>query len=73
MVNKVLKKNNGKGMLLQIRLWGKSEDKEKRVEEYPTVVGEIKGLPPKRSQDHIIPLLPGMGPMSVKPYRYPYY
>ena len=33
MVNKVLKKNNGKEMLLQIRLWDESEHKEKGVEE----------------------------------------
>ena len=77
-VNKILQKNNGKGMLLQIRLWDENEKEggeewEPWVRQYPTVFGEIKGLPMKRSQDHHIPLLPEMGPVSMKPYRYPYY
>jgi hypothetical protein len=31
------------------------------------------GLPPQRSHDHHIPLLPTAGPITVRPYRYPYY
>ena len=34
---------------------------------------ELRGLPPRCSQDHRIPLLPGNGPVRVKPYRYPHY
>ena len=30
-------------------------------------------LPPQRSHDHHIPLRPNAGPVSVRPYRYPYY
>jgi hypothetical protein len=30
-------------------------------------------LPPQRSHDHHIPLLPTSGPVTVRPYRYPYY
>jgi hypothetical protein len=30
-------------------------------------------LPPQRSHDHHIPLLPTSGPVTVRPYQYPYY
>ena len=41
--------------------------------EIQSVFGELRGLPPRRSEYHRIPLLPGSGPVSVKPYRYPHY
>nr|GEW83532.1 RNA polymerase II largest subunit [Tanacetum cinerariifolium]GEY05758.1 RNA polymerase II largest subunit [Tanacetum cinerariifolium] len=31
------------------------------------------GLPPVRSHDHHIPLLPDTKPINIKPYRYPHY
>ena len=43
------------------------------VRKYPSVFGELRGLPPRRSQDHRISLLTGSGPVSVMPYRYPHY
>ena len=79
-VDKVLKRNNGKGMLLQIRLLEGNEKGETKYKEwepwvrrYPSGFGDIWGLPPKRSQDHRIPLLPRTGPVSFKPYRCPFF
>ncbi|RVW22789.1 hypothetical protein CK203_106466 [Vitis vinifera] len=34
---------------------------------------EPKGLPPLQVHDHCIPLVPGSGPVSVRPYRYPHF
>ena len=55
-VNRALKKNNGKGMLLQIRLMEEKKEKGKELEEwdpwikkYPTMFGDIRGLPLQRS------------------------
>ena len=62
-VYKTLKKSEGKGMLLQIKLIEGVEENpgewEPWIERYPSIFGEIKGLPPKRNYDHQIPLLPG--------------
>lgn len=40
---------------------------------YQDVLQEPRGLPPKRKDDHHIPLLPGCGPIAVRPYRYPHF
>ncbi|KAL5555249.1 hypothetical protein UlMin_037485 [Ulmus minor] len=51
---------------------------------YPSEIGQLLAkfshvfespttLPPRRSHDHQIPLQPSAGPVSVRPYRYPYY
>lgn len=32
-----------------------------------------QGLPPTQKHDHKIPLMPGIGPINIRPYRYPYY
>jgi hypothetical protein len=37
------------------------------------VFQEPKGIPPSRSHDHSIVLKEGTSPISVRPYRYPYY
>ncbi|XP_010276476.1 PREDICTED: uncharacterized protein LOC104611204 [Nelumbo nucifera] len=41
--------------------------------EFSHVFEPPTNLPPKRPHDHQIPLLPDKGPVSVRPYRYPYY
>ncbi|GLT71302.1 hypothetical protein SLA2020_433330 [Shorea laevis] len=43
------------------------------LDEFKTVFEEPQGLPPLRSHDHQILLKPGTSPISVRPYRYPYY
>jgi hypothetical protein len=42
------------------------------VQEFESIFVEAKGLPPPRFHDHQI-LLKGTQPISVNPYRYPYY
>jgi hypothetical protein len=43
------------------------------LQEYEDVFQEPKGLPPAWSHDHSITLQPGAQPVSVQPYKYPYY
>ena len=43
------------------------------LEEFAEVFAPNPSLPPQRQHDHMIPLQPNMGPVSVHPYRYPYY
>lgn len=40
------------------------------IQGFSDLFEEPKGLPPKRSFDHTIPLLPGAQPINVHPYRY---
>lgn len=40
------------------------------LSKYMSVFQSPTGLPPRRNQDHTIPLLPGSTPVKVKPYRY---
>ncbi|XP_019170443.1 PREDICTED: uncharacterized protein LOC109166012 [Ipomoea nil] len=42
------------------------------LQEYQEIFDEPKGLPPSRSLDHEIPLIPGSKPVHSKPYRYSY-
>ena len=42
------------------------------LRKYISVFHKPHGLPPSRSHDHAIPLLPGVSPMKVRPYRYPF-
>ncbi|XP_061968341.1 uncharacterized protein LOC133691764 [Populus nigra] len=43
------------------------------LSEFSQVFEEPTGLPPQRAKDHHIPLQPNSSPVSVRPYRYPYY
>ncbi|KAF7831007.1 cucumisin-like [Senna tora] len=43
------------------------------LEQYQDVFSEPKQLPPVREVDHHINLMPGSKPVSVCPYRYPYF
>ena len=42
------------------------------LETYAEIFTGPQGLPPTRLYDHSINLLPNQGPVSVRPYRYPY-
>lgn len=43
------------------------------LQQYASILTKPTGLPPSRSRDHKIPIQPGWGPISVKPYRYPHF
>ena len=40
------------------------------LEEFAELFEEPHGLPPQRSFDHAIDLLPGVTPVNIRPYRY---
>lgn len=40
------------------------------LNQYADVFGEPEGLPPRRSCDHHIPLVPGAPPVNIHPYRH---
>ncbi|KAL4278717.1 hypothetical protein GQ457_03G025020 [Hibiscus cannabinus] len=42
------------------------------LEQYKSVFEEPKGLPPQRTQDHAISLIPGAQPVNLRPYRFPF-
>ncbi|GJX75666.1 reverse transcriptase [Tanacetum coccineum] len=41
------------------------------INAYAEVFAVLKKLPPVRSQDHRIPLMPGTQPVNIRPYRHP--
>jgi hypothetical protein len=41
------------------------------LDEFAAIFNEPSGMPPPRSQDHAISLIPGSQPVAVRPYRYP--
>lgn len=46
---------------------------KKLLQQYAEVLMKPKELPPNHSCDHKIPTQSGLNPISVKPYRYPYF
>lgn len=44
----------------------------KLLQQFPMVFQPPHGLPPSRTHDHHIPILPNTPPINVKPYRYPH-
>ncbi|XP_050914793.1 uncharacterized protein LOC127129699 [Lathyrus oleraceus] len=49
-----------------------TKELEGLFDRFVIVFKEIQGLPPPRNTSHSIELLHGAGPVSVRPYRYPY-
>jgi hypothetical protein len=45
-------------------------DIQQVVDQHEHLLQDPKELPPSRAYDHHIPLLPGVKPVNVKPYRY---
>ncbi|XP_037493403.1 uncharacterized protein LOC119370090 [Jatropha curcas] len=45
---------------------------QKLLAKFASLFNAPTGLPPSRSCDHRIPLIPGAGPVVVQPYRYPH-
>lgn len=43
------------------------------LQQFSSIFSVPQSLPPHRSQDHHIHLLPGSNPINVRPYRYPHY
>ena len=41
------------------------------ITEFDGIFADPSGVPPPRSRDHGITLLPGSAPVAVRPYRYP--
>jgi len=48
-------------------------DLEQILSQYSHIFDEPTNLPPTRSHDHRIPLLPNQPPVNTRPYRYPHY
>jgi hypothetical protein len=45
---------------------------DRLLQQHAAIFAEPQGLPPPRSYDHRIHLLPGTTPVAVRPYRYPH-
>ncbi|KAJ3698219.1 hypothetical protein LUZ61_001924 [Rhynchospora tenuis] len=63
-------KKGGKPITLQKDI---TPELKEVLNQYAELFEEPKGLPPKRSIDHQIPLIPGAKPVNLRPYRYSYF
>ena len=63
--------------LLNVEVHTKSEFLDPQIQivlnEYDDVFKNPQGLPPKRQHDHSIPFIEKTPPVSLRPYRYPYF
>jgi len=71
---------HGVGLFFQILSVGSSaqfpsypSEVSSLLEQYSFIFAAPTGLPPQWEHDHHIPLQPQTGPISVRPYQYPYY
>jgi len=48
-----------------------SPEVEAIIQQFSQVFEPLSSLPPERSCDHAIPLVPGAKVVSIRPYRYP--
>lgn len=49
------------------------EELQQLLQKYSPVFAVPKSLPPFRSHNHVIPLLPQVQPVNIRPYRYPHF
>jgi hypothetical protein len=78
--DKELYRLHGVGLFFQILSVGSSaqfpsypSEVSSLLEQYSFIFAAPTGLPPQWEHDHHIPLQPQTGPISVRPYQYPYY
>lgn len=78
-VDQILRKG-GLGCLFQITRVEEEEtsheipeDIKEILQEFPAVLKDPKGLPPRRNCDHVITLNSGAEPPNLRPYRVPHY
>ncbi|XP_073360410.1 uncharacterized protein [Aegilops tauschii subsp. strangulata] len=45
------------------------QEVQELIEKFAPVFAAPSGLPPRRKYDHTIPLIPGPGPVAIRPYR----
>jgi hypothetical protein len=46
------------------------DDIQQLIKHYEQLFSAPTGLPPNRACNHVIPLLPGANPVTIRPYRY---
>ncbi|MCI22785.1 RNA-directed DNA polymerase (Reverse transcriptase), partial [Trifolium medium] len=67
------RKKKVNGGVLQALEEGQSRSLEHLLNLCADVFQEPKGLPPKRTKEHVINLKEGEGAVNVRPYRYPHH